>query len=469
MKTKTMLITAMLSLTIGSVMAQQETAKNNYFNLNDCINYAYEHQTNILNADLDRKIADAKVKQTIGIGLPQVNASADFQDYLKRPIVLFPDFVGPAIYNIIQDEDIRDANGNTIVQPNGVGGLQPVNFQQKYNSNVGLSVSQLLFDGSYIVGLQASKTYKELSQRLYTRSRIETNVAVTKAFYMVLVNNEQVELLNTNIEQLKKQLDQTKALYDNGFAEKIDADRLTVLYNNLNTEKQNILRSLELGVGLLKFQMGMPVEEQLALNGKISEIKFDKIEILNDTAAYNNRIEYSLAQTQLKLNALDLKRYKSQYLPSLAAFGNGSYQFQSNSFGELYNKSYPTVLIGLKLNVPIFSGGQRMHQVRQAEYTVQKSTNDLKNAKNSINLDIRNSITNYTNSITSLENQQRNLDLANEILRVSKIKYEQGVGSSIEVTQAQTSLKEAENNYINALYQALTSKVDTEKATGVIK
>lgn len=469
MKTKTMLITAMLSLTIGSVMAQKDTGKNNYFNLNDCINYAYEHQANILNADLDRKIADAKVKETIGIGLPQVSASADFQDYLKRPTVLFPDFVGPAIYNIIKDEDIRDASGNTIVKPNNVGGLQPVNFQQKYNSNVGLSVSQLIFDGSYIVGLQASKTYKELSQRLYTRSKIETNVAVTKAFYMVLVNNEQVGLLNTNIEQLKKQLDQTKALYDNGFAEKIDADRLTVLYNNLNTEKQNILRSLELGIGLLKFQMGMPVEEQLALNGKISEIKFDKIEILNDTSAYNNRIEYSLAQTQVKLNTLDLKRYKSQYLPSLAAFGNGSYQFQSNSFGDLYSKSYPAVLVGLKLNVPIFSGGQKLYKVKQAQYSVQKSTNDLNNAKNSINLDIKNSITNYTNSITSLENQQRNLDLANEILRVSKIKYEQGVGSSIEVTQAQTSLKEAENNYINALYQALTFKVDTEKATGVIK
>jgi outer membrane protein len=468
MKTKTMLITAILSLSIGSLMAQ-DTVTNHYFNLNDCISYAYEHQTSLLNSDLDRKIAEAKVKETIGIGLPQINGSLDFNDYLKRPVTLFPDFVGPAIYDVIRDQNIRDANGNAIVRPSNVGGLQPVSFQQKYNSNLSLSVSQLIFDGSYIVGLQASNTYKELSQRLYSRSKIETNVSVTKAYYMVLVSNEQVELLNVNIAQLKKQLEQTKALYTNGFAEKIDADRLTVLFNNLTTEKQNILRSLELGVNLLKFQMGMPVNHQLNLSGKISEIKFDRIEIKNDTSAYVNRVEYALAQTQLKLNTLDLKRYKSQFLPSLAAFGSTSFQYQNNTFGDLYSKSYPAVVVGLKLNVPIFSGGQRFYRVKQAQYAVQKSNNDLSNTKNAINLDIKKSITDYTNSITSLENQKSNLDLANEVLRVSKIKYEQGVGSSIEVTQAQTSLKEAENNYINALYTALTSKVDTEKATGLIK
>lgn len=469
MKTITMLFTAFLSLAIGSLKAQTDALQTHNFNLEQCINYAYEHQTAILNATLDQKIADAKVRETIGIGLPQISGKADFQDYLKSPTILFPDFVGPAIYGIIKDEDIRDANGNAITQPTGVGGTTPVSFQQKYNSSLGLSVNQILFSGSYLVGLQASKTYKELSQRGYERSRIETNVSVTKAFYMVLVNNKRIELLNANINQLKAQLDQTKALYDNGFAEKIDADRLTVLYNNLVTEKQNILRSLDLGVTMLKFQMGMPVEEQLSLDGKIDDVAMNKMTMLADTSAYKNRIEYSLAQTQIKLNELDLKRYKSEFLPNLSVFGNTSLQFQNNSFRGLYKDSYPTTLIGLQLNVPIFSGGQKFQKVKQAQYTVLKSQNDLRQAKNSINLDIKNSITSYTNSLSSLDNQQRNLDLAGEVLRVSKIKYEQGVGSSIEVTQAQTSLKEAQNNYINALYEALISKVDTERATGIIK
>ena len=447
MKITKLLFTAFLSLTFGSLMAQIDTAKTHNFKLEECINYAYEHQTSLLNATLDQKIADAKVKETIGIGLPQISGSADLKDFLKVPTSLIPaEFFGG--------------------KP---GEYQSVQFGVKYNSSLGLSVNQLIFNGSYIVGLQASKTYKELSQRAYNRSKIETNVAVTKAFYMVLVNDKQIELLDANIAQLQDQLKQTKALYKNGFAEKIDADRLSVIYNNLVTEKQNILRSLELGNTMLKFQMGMPVDYQLNLIGAINEIKLDKMSLLMDSTTYRNRIEYALSETQVKLNELDLKRYKSEYLPSLSAFGSTSLQYQNSSFSNLYKRSFPTTLIGLQLSVPIFSGFQRSNRIKQAEFTVRKSQNDLFQAKNSINFDIKNSTTQYTNSLTSLENQQRNLDLANEVLRVSKIKYEQGVGSSLEVTQAQTSLKESQNNYINALYDALISKVDTERATGLIK
>jgi outer membrane protein len=445
MKTKTMLITAILSLTIGSLWAQTDSPKTYNFNLEQSINYAYEHQTALLNAALDQKIADAKVKETIGIGLPQINGTADFRDFLKVPTSLLP--------------------GEFFNKP---GTYIPVKFGVKYNSSIGASINQLLFDGSYIVGLQASKTYKELSQKAFTRSKIETNVAVTKAFYMVLVSNKRIALLDANIAQLKGQLKQTQALFDNGFAEKIDADRLRVLYNNLTTEKENVLRSLELGITMLKFQIGMPIEDNLTLNGSIEDVKLDKNMIASDSTAYKSRVEYSLSETQLKLNKLDLKRYKAQFLPSLSAFGNGSYQFQNNNFKDLYDQSFPTVIVGLQLNVPIFSGLQKIQRVRQAEYAVLKANNDLFKVKNSLNFDIKNSMTTYNNSINSLDNQQRNLDLANEVLRVTKIKYEQGVGSSIEVTQAQTSLKEAENNYINSLYDALISKVDTERAIGKI-
>lgn len=443
-----MLLAAILSLTFSGLFAQQaDTNKTHTFSLEECIKYAYEHQTSILNADLDRKIAEAKVKETIGIGLPQINGSANFQDFLKIPTTLLP--------------------GEFFDEP---GTFVPVQFGVKYQSSVGAEISQLLFDGSYIVGLQASKTFKELSQRNYTRNIIETNVAVTKSYYMVLVNDEQINLLNANIEQLKEQLDQTVALNDNGFAEKIDVDRLKVLYNNLITERENVVRSLALGVQMLKFQMGMPIEEFLYVKGKIADIDLATQPIMMnlDTTAYKGRIEYGLVETQVKLNELDLKRYKSQYLPSLAAFGSGSYQFQSNSFRNLYDNRFPTVVVGLQLNVPIFSGFQKSNRVAQAKLVVQKSNNDLFNARNGINLEIQNSATSFKNSTESLNNQKNNLDLANEILRVSRIKYEQGVGSSIEVTQAQTSLKEAENNYINALYEALVNKVNLDKALGRI-
>jgi outer membrane protein TolC len=215
--------------------------------------------------------------------------------------------------------------------------------------------------------------------------------------------------------------------------------------------------------------MGLPIQNKLTLNGSIENIKLDDMVAKSDTSAYANRIEYNLLQTQLKLNQLDLKRYKFQYLPSLAAFGSSSLQYQSNSFRDLYSNSFPTTIVGLQLNIPIFSSGMKLQRVKQAEFQVQKSQNILADTKNAINLDVFSSLTAYTNSLNTLKNQQSNLDLANEVLRVSKIKYEQGVGSSLEVTQAQTALKEAENNYINTLYEALISKVDTQKALGLIQ
>ena len=250
-----MLITAFLSLIFLGSKAQGIAPKSHNFNLEECINYAYEHQTTILNAAIDQKIADSKVKETTAIGLPQVNGSADFRDFLKLPTSLLP--------------------GEFFGQP--AGSTVPVTFGVKYNSSLNLSVNQLLFDGSYIVGLQASKTFKELSTRAYTRSKIETNVAVTKSYYMVLVNNKQLDLLDANITQLNEQLNQVQALFKNGFAEKIDADRLSVIANNLSTERQNVLRALEIGVNLLKFQMGMPIDENLTLNGSIDGIKFENI------------------------------------------------------------------------------------------------------------------------------------------------------------------------------------------------
>lgn len=252
--------------------------------------------------------------------------------------------------------------------------------------------------------------------------------------------------------------------------EKIDVDRLEVLKNNLETERENVIRLLALNYNLLKFQMGMPVETALTLKDSIESINLDKEPETTpaDTISYQNRIEYSLLQTQKRLNQLDLKRYKSQYLPSLSAFGSTSQSYQANNFTNLYQQNFPTTVIGLRLSVPIISGGQNLYRVRNAKLEVLRAENNINNLKNTINLEISQAQTNYNNGVQSLGNQQRNRELALEVLRVSKVKYEQGVGSSIEVTTAETSLREAENNYVNALYDLLINKVNLDKALGKI-
>lgn len=427
------------------VRAQQKDTTAN-FTLQEAINYAQQHQVNVLNAKIDEEVAKNTVKKTIGIGLPQVSANASFQDFLKVATSLLP--------------------GEFFNQP---GTFIPVKFGVKYNSSVGLDVNQLLFDGSYLVGLKASRTYKELSVKNTSRTRIETAVAVTKAYYSVLVNAEQLSLIDANLQSLTKSLSDAEALLKNGFAEKIDVDRLSVLKNNLLTEKENVIKLLALNLNLLKFQMGMTVNSNLILTDKIKDIGLDNVAIMSDSTTYTRRIEYSLMQTQKKLNDLDVKRYKSLFLPSLSAFGSTSAQYQNDKFSNLYDTRFPTTVVGLRLSIPIYSGGQKLYDLRNAKLASLKTQNQMNDLQNAINLEVSQAQTLYLNGQRSLENQKRNMELAKEVLRVTKIKYEQGVGSNLEVTTAETSLKEAQNNYINALYDMLINKVNLDKALGNIK
>jgi outer membrane protein len=455
MKTSLYLLTICTLLFSYSSNAQQKAPVA--YSLADCIKYAYEHQDSVKNAELDVKNADYKVKETIGTGLPQVNGSVSFQDFLKSPAT-----VGPNVFPdpVTGKAPPFDPEAPLVKFPFGA---------TTYNNTYSLQASQLLFSGTFIVGLQAVKTFKELYQRSLTRSKIETNVNVTKAYYQVLVSNEQVKLLDINIKQLKEQLDQTTAQNKQGFVEKIDVDRLAVQYNNLVTNRENVARAIDLYLQMLKFQMGMPIGYEITLTDKLENVNLDQ-QAANavDTTFYHNRIEYNLLETNLKLNQLDVKDKKAAYLPVVVLNGGYGGSFLENHFRYLYNNFYDNGFIGLSINVPIFNGFQRSYQLKQSRVNVIKAQNDLANAKNGFALQANAARITFYNSIQSLNNQKRNQELATEVLRVSKIKYQQGVGSSIEVTQAQTELETADNQYIQALYNALISKVDLDKAYGKI-
>ena len=438
-------------MALGSYAQQAAQPAGQVYNLSlkDCINYAFEHQDTVLNAQLDVKSADYKVRETTGIGLPQISGSASFQDYLKIPVTLIPAqfFGGPA------------------------GSFTAVQFGVKYQSALGLNLTQKLFDGSYLVGLKASRTYKELSQRSYIRSKIEANVNVTKAYYQVLVSAEQIKLLDADITQLEHQLNETTAENKQGSAEKIDVQRTQVQYNNLVTNRENSLQLLALSYQMLKFQMGMPINTELTLTDKLEDVQLadSQAAATSDTTFYHNRIEYNLLETQKRLNELDVSNKKAASYPTLVLNGSYNSSYQNNSFSNLYSSNFPSSFFGLTLNVPIFSGGQRINQIRESKINVLKSQNDLDNAKNGFLLQANAAHFTYVNSLRSLDNQKRNQQLAQEVLRVTKIKYQQGVGSNLEVTQAQADVETADNQFIQALYNALISKVDQDKAYGRIK
>ena len=455
MRKITIIITAICTIAIKSYAQQPPRDSILNLSLQDCINYAYEHQDSVMNAKLDVKSAEYKVKETIGQGLPQVNGAISFQDYLRPPASLAPAGIFSTPPHI---------NFNGPLAPLPFGALN-------YNNTFSLQATQLLFSGTFIVGLQAVKTFKELSQRSLVRTKIETNVSVSKAYYQVLVSNEQIKLLDANISQLKEQLAQTTQQNKQGFVEKIDVDRLSVQYNNLVTSRENTVRLLTLNYQMLKFQMGMSIYQHINQTDKLDDIKLDDQLAQNalDTSFYHNRIEYNLLETNIKLNQLDVKGKKAEFLPTFTANGGFAGVYQENHFRYLYDHVYANNYIGVSLNVPIFSGGQRINQLRQLEVNVQKAQNNLNDAKNALSLQASSANITYVNSLQSLNNQKKSRELAQEVLHVAKVKYQQGVGSSLEVTQAETDFENADNQYIQALYNVLISKVDLDKAYGRIK
>lgn len=433
---------------LAALLAAGQTAPAE-FTLQAAIDYALKHNASHLNAEADASYNRYKKNEIRGQGFPQVNASVDLKDNLKLPTSLLP--------------------GEFFGAPPGT--YIPVSFGVQYIATAGVTASQLLFNSSYIVGLQASKELINLSQRSITRSKAETSQNVAKAYYGVLINRERLKLLDLNIERLKTLKETTTALNENGFVEKIDVDRLQVSYNNLLTEKEKTARLVGLTEVLLKFQMGYDLSQPITLSDKLdnaaSTAELAAIS-LNEKADISKRPEYMVLQSQLKLNEYDLKRHRLSYLPTLVAYGNYSTQFQSNELDFDRKNWYPFAIIGATLNIGIFDGLQTNARVQQAKINVLKAQNTFNQVKASMELEAQSAAIAYKNAAVSLDMQQKNIELARNIFDVAKKKYEQGVGSSLELNTAENDLRQAEANYYNALYDLIVARIDYQKATGTL-
>lgn len=432
-----------------SAFCQTGNSQTQSFSLKEAVAFALKNHPVIKNAEADVKSSEYKRKEIRGIGFPQISTSFDLKDYEELPTQLLPgDFFGmPGTYI-------------------------PVKFGVKYNATGAIQASQILFNSDYIVALKSSKSFMELSEKNLQKSKIETTTLVSKAYYNVLVNRERAKLIEANLDRLKKLLDDTKALLSGGFVEKIDADRVTVAYNNLLSEKEKVSRLVGLTEILLKFQMGIDLTTPILLTDGLNLEEppaIDSVQI--SSFDFNNRIEYSLLQSQRKLNEIDIKKSNWRYFPSVVLYGNYSQQAQRNEFDffDTDKKWFPIGLIGGTISLPIFDGFQNHYRLQQSKINLLKTQNNLRMLENSISLEIQSSQISYLNTLNSVKTQKSNMELAQGIYDVAKKKYDQGVGSNLEVMTAETSLKEAQTNYIGALFDYYVAKIDFEKATGKIK
>ncbi|HXA02393.1 MAG TPA: TolC family protein [Cytophagaceae bacterium] len=431
--------------------------KDSAYTLQQCISYALQNQTNVKNAQVDYQSALERVGEIRAIGLPQVSGAVSIVDNPKLKNFFYQNNPAGGIVPF----DPTKSVGEVIARPNF--------FQLRSSADANATVSQLLFDGSYVVAISSSSTYKELAKKNIVQTKTQAVEGVTKAYYMVLINQERLKLLDVNLSRLDSTLYQTRAMNQAGLAEKIDVDRLEVSYNNLITEKLKSENMMEVSKLLLQFQMNMPLEQNISLADNLNSIKIDSVAPPMGAIDPAQRIEYSILETQKKLQTFDKKNINAGYIPRLTAFGTAGLFRQDKSIGQLFvNKYYSYNMYGFNLSVPIFDGMSKHYKVQQAKLSIVKTENNIEQLKKSIDLQGRQAHINYKNSLQTLTTQKRNMDLAAEVVRVTKIKYQAGIGSNLEVVNAEASQKEAQTNYFSALYDAIVAKIDLQKASGTL-
>ncbi|GIV36179.1 MAG: transporter [Cyclobacteriaceae bacterium] len=446
--------------------AQQTSA----FTLEQCLDYALKEAVPVKNAILDERIAKARVNETVGIGLPQVNGSVglDHNQQLRRFFAVY-DPSSPFFQNPIPGLEV----GDVVAARNF--------FQLPSTGDASIRVSQLLFNGSYLVGLQAANAYRELAEKNAGQTREQVVTAVSKAYYAVLINRERIKSFDANIGRVDSLLKTTELMIANGFAEPLEADRLRVSLNNLIAERNSFIRLQEISLELLKFQMGYPMDQSIEVSGTLSEAEAAiNLDSLVSDWHYRDRPDFQVLQANKKLQSLNIRNKFAEGMPVLSAYANLGYSTQSPNIGGLFttrtpiddngqigpDKWYPYSVFGISLSIPVFSGLQRTYKIQQEKLTLQKIENGERQLRAQIDMEVKEALNKYTSSMETLKVQKDNMDLSAKIARVTRLKYTEGVGSNIEVVEAESSLRQSQVNYYNALFDALVARIDLIRALG---
>ncbi|MES2847591.1 MAG: TolC family protein [Bacteroidota bacterium] len=468
-KSKRKLLAMAISfLVLAQNVTAQDTAKatQHAFSLQQTVDYGMKNATQVKNALLDVKIQKQTNREITAAALPQINGNITGTHYFNIPVTSLPNFISPATYQVLVDEAVKNGNGQTIAFPEGGFGNIAAQFGVPWTVNAGVDFSQILFDGQVFVGLQARSTAMDLAAKTAALTSEQIKANIEKIYYQLIVGEKQLGSMQANIDRFEKLLHDTKEIYKNGFAEKLDVDKVQVQLNNLNTEKQKINNQLTAGNAALKFLINMPQRDILTLTGSLTDDDV-KENLLDSSYNYNDRKDIQVLAAASKLYGYNIKRYQLSRIPTIAAFASYSKNAQRNSF-DFFGKGewFTTSLIGIKMSVPIFDGFARRAKIENARLTLQKANNNLEQAKQNMDYEVTTIRDKMKTAIITLDNQKQNIKLAEDVYNTTKKKYEQGLGSNQEIYNAQTELKVAQNNYYGALYDAISAKIDYLKATG---
>ncbi|MFN4914970.1 MAG: TolC family protein [Sphingomonadales bacterium] len=440
------IIVPLVAMCFSRPLFGQDTLK---MSLADALRYAETNSAAIQNSAADVEISRQAVNQVTASGLPQVSVNANFLQYTQVPGNWVKNFVpspGAPEYVFLQ-------------------------FQQPIASNATVSMNQLIYSGSFLLGLKAAREVMDISRTMAGKTRSDVALNVSKAYLMTLTLQKNISLINSNIALLEKSLNDVKALNKEGFAEKLDVQRLEFSLTNLKVQKEKLLLASAASLNLLKIQIGMPVQNPISLSDDLESL--DKtIPVGNEPFDIKNRFEYQLLNKSLSISYLEEKRYKVGKFPTLVGFLQHQQTTQRPEFNFFQsnltpnNNWVPSTAFGLNLSMSLFDGLRSKAAIADVKIRRTKTMNDIKTFQNAANMEYENALRTYQTQLEMVAVQKQNVQLANNIYASTVFKYKEGVGSALELLQAETDLKTGQANYLNALYDLVMAKLELKKALG---
>ena len=451
------------ALCFCAVASAQEKA----FTLKEAQDYAVKNSYQTKTGMLNIGIAEKNIKSYIGAGLPQISGEAKFQNHVDIPTTVIPNFIGPAVTgSLIQNGLLPPSAADQPPSPEFV----EAQFGTKYNVSAGINASQLIFSGTYFVGLQAAKTYSLAAKQGLEKTENDIRESVAQAYHMMLVAKENEVVLQQSKKNLEKTLFETTELYKSGFVEEMNMEQLQLLVSNVNNGVVSAQQQVENAIQLLKFQMGIPAEEKIALKDSLASLIQTTADesVLSKNVDMANHIDFKLVSTQERLMALNEKAEKTKYLPTLAGF----FAHQQNALRNEFNftdkeeKWFPATIWGISLQVPLFSGLSRYHNVEKAKMDLEKSRIIKSQVEQGLKLQMQTAKSDYLVALNQFKTEKENLSLAEKIRNKILIKYNQGMASSLELTQAENQYLSTQGNYIRSMYQLLNAETKLDKLMG---
>ncbi|MFP4555757.1 MAG: TolC family protein [Bacteroidales bacterium] len=412
--------------------APRATAQNEEkFSLERAIEHALEHNKNVINANLSVNEADERLKETIAQGLPQIDATVDYSNFFGSSASL-----------------------------GAMPGMGEFTIDFDPTSNLSVSVGQLVFSGSYIVGIQTAKLFKEMTKTSLEKSELDIKAQVTEAYILSLISMESKAVMVKNIENMKEVLNKTKKLVEVGVAEEIDYDQLSVQVSMLENGLRAAERQVELALNMLRLQIGLQADVSIILTDEIDDIVGEseyQTSLLQPFELQNN-FDFKLMEFQTDIAKKQINMEKSAYLPTIAGFYNYTEKILKADFDI-----NPNHVIGVNVSIPIFSSGARRSKVNQAKINHEITENQRDLLSEQLMIQEKQLRYNLRNAVEQYESQKANVEVAMRVYKNLNNKYQQGIISSLDLTTANNNYLQAENNYISAKLQLMEAQIALDK------